>query len=392
MHAISHMPPGRASAQLPRVVIFTANAGGGHRAAARSLSEALEGQAHITFLSLMDDYMPFPFNTWSATYGPWVNYTPWLYRLVYRYGSSRDRVLATERALYPLVKPWIAKGLQTVHADLFISVHPLHTDLPIWLLSETGRRVPFVTVVTDPVTPPVAWFCPDVDLCVVATEQARSVAIGCGLDPHRVRVIGLPIRPAFMQARGQSKAAVRARLGLPPDLPLVLMTGGGAGIGKLRPLALAIAKRLKKHGTAGQMAIIAGRNKELQLLLRAERWPIPVEVLGFVDNMPDWLAAADLLISKAGPATLAEAACLGVPMLITDFVPGQEIGNLDWVVHNGAGVFEPTPRGIATLVNDLLRPGNPTLARMAKNAYAIARPEATFEIADAALTLLKTPA
>jgi 1,2-diacylglycerol 3-beta-galactosyltransferase len=392
MQATSLMPPVSAAHKLPRVVILTANAGGGHRAAARSLAEALEGQAHISFLSLMDDYMPFPINTWSATYGPWVNYTPWLYRLVYRYGSSRDRVLATERAIYPLVKPWIAKGLQTVHADLFISVHPLHTDLPIWLLSETGRRVPFVTVVTDPVTPPVAWFCPDVDLCVVATEQARSVALGCGIDPRRVQVIGLPIRPAFMHARGQSKAEVRFRLGLHPDRPLVLLTGGGAGIGKLRPLALAIAKRLAKHPARAQMAIIAGRNKELQLLLRAERWPIPVQVLGFVDNMPEWLAAADMLISKAGPATLAEAACLGVPMLITDFVPGQEIGNLDWVVRNGAGVFEPTPHGIATLVEDLLRPGNPTLERMSRNALAIARPEATFEIARAALDLLHNKA
>ena len=66
---------------LPRVTILTANVGGGHRAAARSLAEALEGKASVTQVSLIDDHAPFPLNTWAATYAPWVNYTPWLYQL-----------------------------------------------------------------------------------------------------------------------------------------------------------------------------------------------------------------------------------------------------------------------------------------------------------------------
>ncbi len=374
---------------LPHITILTANAGGGHRAAAHSLAEALDGRAYVTYLSLMDDYAPFPINTWSATYGPWVNYTPWLYRLVYRYGSSRDRVLMTERAVYPLIRPWVEKGMLSVNPDLFISVHPLHTDVPIWILQQAGRRVPFMTVVTDPVTPPVAWFCPEVDLCIVATEEARSVALGCGMAPHKVRVIGLPIRPAFQAARGQSRTEMRRRLGLAPERPLVLLTGGGAGIGRLRPLALAITRGLADHPASPQLAIIAGRNRELQLLLRAERWPIPVQVLGFVNNMPEWLAATDLLISKAGPATIAEAACMGVPLIITDYVPGQEIGNVEWVQRHNVGLYEPSTQGIARVVADLLRPGNPELARMAERALATARPDAAREIADAALGLLQ---
>lgn len=391
-HDAPQVPLTRAG-KLPHVTILTANAGGGHRAAARSLAEVLEGQAEVSFLSLMDDYAPFPINTWSATYGPWVNYTPWLYRLVYRYGSSRERVLMTERAVYPLIRPWMERGMLSVNPDLFISVHPLHTDVPIWVLQEAGRRVPFVTVVTDPVTPPVAWFCPEVDLCIVATEEARSVAIGCGLAPHKVSVIGLPIRLAFAELRGRPKTEMRRQLGLAPERPLVLLTGGGAGIGRLRPLALAIAKRLKHHPAAPQMAIIAGRNRELQLLLKAERWPIPVQVLGFVDNMPEWLAATDLLLTKAGPATIQEAACLGVPVLITDFVPGQETGNVEWVQRHRVGMYEPTTRRIAQMVDELLQPDNPELAQMAERASRVARPYAATEIATAALELLRqTPA
>src|SRR5512136_2259233 len=94
-------PPG---SQLPRVAILTANIGGGHRSVAHSLAEAFEGLAQVVPLYLIDDYAPFPFNAMSVTYAPWVNYAPWLWRLAYRFGSSRERVEWAELATFPLVR------------------------------------------------------------------------------------------------------------------------------------------------------------------------------------------------------------------------------------------------------------------------------------------------
>ncbi|MGQ9766248.1 MAG: MGDG synthase family glycosyltransferase, partial [Anaerolineae bacterium] len=130
---------------LPRVTIMTAESGGGHRTAAQSLAEALQDKAQVMYLNLMDEHAPFPINTWSAMYGPWVTYTPGLYRLVYRFGADRRRVLWAARALYPYVKPSIARPLLEQDTDLFISVHPLHVDVPLWILRSAGRRTPFVT-------------------------------------------------------------------------------------------------------------------------------------------------------------------------------------------------------------------------------------------------------
>ncbi len=98
-----------------------------------------------------------------------------------------------------------------------------------------------------------------------------------------------------------------------------------------------------------------------------------MRVLGFVDNMAEWMRASDLLLTKAGPGMLAEAACLGLPVVITDFIPGQEIGNVSWVVKNGAGLYEHEIEGIAAVVGELLRPGNPTLEMMSAQARAMAR-------------------
>jgi len=382
MHIMSY------AASLPRVTILTANVGGGHRAAARSLAEALEGKALVTQVSLIDDDAPFPLNTWSAAYAPWVNYTPWLYRLVYRFGESRERVVATQKAVFPLLKKHVASLVRPQQTDLFISVHPLEIEAPLWLMQELGQRVPFVTVVTDPVTAPLAWFCPDVDLCVVATEPAYRTGISCGIDPAKLKLIGLPIRRAFGRMQGSDKRTVRAGLSLAREQPLILISGGGAGIGRILPMARAITRLLAERERDVQLVIIAGRNAELLRQLRRQKWPVPVTVLGFVDNMAEWMAAADLLLTKAGPGMLAEAACLGVPVVITDFIPGQEAGNVSWVVKNGAGLYEHEIEGIAAVVGELLRPGNPTLQMMSAQAQAMARPNASDEIVEAALQLI----
>jgi 1,2-diacylglycerol 3-beta-galactosyltransferase len=208
------------------------------------------------------------------------------------------------------------------------------------------------------------------------------------MEPSKVRVIGLPIRQAFAEIQGRPKPEARAGLGLRSDLPLVLLTGGGAGIGKLLPAARAITGQLAIQKAQAQMAIIAGNNDALQRRLRSEPWPIPVTVLGFVEDMARWLSATDLLITKAGPATLAEAACAGVPVLITGFIPGQETGNVTWVEEHNAGVFAPQITEAARLVGEWLRPGNPQLAKMAARAQSLAHPRAASQIVEAALDLL----
>jgi 1,2-diacylglycerol 3-beta-galactosyltransferase len=169
------------------------------------------------------------------------------------------------------------------------------------------------------------------------------------------------------------------------------LTGGGAGIGKLMPLARAMARRLARAPYAAQMAIIAGRNQILQKQLQAEPWPLPVKVLGFVEDMPNWLAAADLLITKAGPGTLAEAACAGLPVIITGHIPGQEDGNVTWLEQHGAGIYAREPERVAGLISDLLRPGNHVLADRAFQSRGLAQCYAAEQIAQAVLELAAQP-
>ena len=98
--------------------------------------------------------------------------------------------------------------------------------------------------------------------------------------------------------------------------------------------------------------------------------------------MPKFMAAADVLVTKAGPATISEACIAGLPIILSGAIPGQEDGNVTFVVQNDAGAFAPGPQKVATVVAQWLSEGRDALAQRAERARRIARPDAVWEIAD----------
>jgi 1,2-diacylglycerol 3-beta-galactosyltransferase len=154
------------------------------------------------------------------------------------------------------------------------------------------------------------------------------------------------------------------------------MIGGGEGMGPLVPAVQAIAERKPD----ACLVVIAGRNQTLYNALQALDAPVPVHVEGFVTNIAVWMRAADVLVTKAGPNTLAEAFIAGLPLVLYAAIPGQEEGNVLHVVENDAGVWAPKPQAAADAVMDLL--ADPAQrAAMAARSLALARPHATEEIA-----------
>jgi 1,2-diacylglycerol 3-beta-galactosyltransferase len=196
------------------------------------------------------------------------------------------------------------------------------------------------------------------------------------LKPEQMRITGLPVHPRF--ARGLlAKDQARASLGWDPDLPAILIVGGGEGMGPIYKTAQAI----DSLNLNCQLAIIAGRNKGLKERIESTQWHQPTHVYGFVTDMPRMMAAADILVTKAGPSTISEACIAGLPMILYDAIPGQETGNVEYVIENQAGVYAPDPREVADAVSQWLAEGPQGLQRRSQNALRIARPNAVFEIA-----------
>lgn len=143
-----------------------------------------------------------------------------------------------------------------------------------------------------------------------------------------------------------------------------------------------ITRAVAASGLPIQLAVIAGRNAPLRKKLEKENWAIPVRVKGFVTNMPDWMRASDLVVTKAGPGTIMETLAVGRPLLISGYLPGQEMGNVEFVEQTGVGVFRETPRKIVEQVRAWVRPSDCSLRWMRERARAVARPRAADEIAE----------
>ncbi|MBN8941947.1 MAG: hypothetical protein J0H01_20735 [Rhizobiales bacterium] len=367
-----------------RILILMSRTGGGHLASARALEAEFlrqNPQASVTIVDLLTDHISFPFSRLPRTYDTLVNRAPRLWRAMWSV-TARPAVGGSSSALVRrMSRGKIERLIREAAPDLVVSVHPLVNDLVIPVLARLAPATPYVTVVTDLGGIHPLWLHPDNAAIYLPTAKAVETAMACGLPKHRLHAHGLPIRAEFAAAP-PDRAEARRAFGLDPALPAVLVMGGGGGIGPIEAIVDAMAETLAGSGGAppAQIVVIAGKNARLQARLADRPWPVPVVPLGFVERMSDLMHASDLLITKAGPGTIAEASVRGLPMLIYGFIPGQEAANVDHVVQAGAGLFEPDPARLAAEVSALLVTDRARLAAMAGKARALGRDRATQDI------------
>ena len=355
------------------LLILTCDSGGGHRSVSDALVGALEqsfpGEYRFHLRDIMADCFAFPLSAAGRAYGPVVNRFPRAWGLLWHCTNGRRRSPLLLRLVSPLAYGRLARVVRETQPEIVVSTHPWSNHLPAWLLKQMETTVPLVTVVTDPVSIHHWWLCPEVDLCLVPTEQARQRAVAAGMPTERVRVIGLPVCLEFHQ-RPVDKKEAKKKLGLASDRSTILVLGGGDGMGDVFPSARAAARA----APGSQLVVVAGRNQGLKRRLEAVTWEVPTTVVGFANNMGDLMHAADLLITKAGPSTISEALACGLPMLISGALRGQEEGNVEWVLKTGAAMLTTTPDQVGSALRSLLRDGHQTLSEMGHKARQAAKP------------------
>jgi 1,2-diacylglycerol 3-beta-galactosyltransferase len=328
-----------------KVLFLFSDTGGGHRSAAEALIEALESEhadrIEPCMIDVFKDYAPPPLDRMPELYPDLVRY-PQLWGFGFKL-SDGPQAAFLDIAFWPYVRRATKRLIREQQADCIVSVHPLFNGT--FIRAAGKQRPPFLTVVTDLVTAHSLWYHPKADMCIVPTEQAAERAREHGLEEDRIKVIGLPVARRFCEPSGD-RAALREALGWPQDLPIILLVGGGEGMGPLEETARMIADLDQKFG----LAVITGRNAVLKEKLEGINWPVPTFIYGFERRMPEMMRAATLLVTKAGPGTITEALNAGLPMVLYSHLPGQETGNIDFVVESGVGIWAPGPQRTAEAV------------------------------------------
>jgi 1,2-diacylglycerol 3-beta-galactosyltransferase len=374
----------RQPARLP-VLFLIADTGGGHRSAARAVGQALDRLYPGRFGPVLCDPLGGPGSArlvrWvTGLYGPAIRLAPWLWGAAYHATDSRAAAAVLRRTLLRLAdRPALAAAGH--HPAAIVSFHPLTGAAAVAARDRAAPGSPTVTVVTDLARTHAAWRYGGTDL-IVAPSAGPAAGGGrpwLAAGPPVTRDFwGGPLR------RSEERTALRRSLGVREDRFLVLLAGGGEGSGGIGRRAASILRRLPDV----DVVAVCGRNRSLRR--RLDRLAAGsggrLTVTGFTRDMADWLRCCDLVVTKPGPGTIAEATCCGAPLLLTSHVPGQERGNAEFVMRAGAGRPARSMRRMLAEIENL-RADASRLAGMRAASARLGRPGAAADIARAIASL-----
>ena len=388
---------GKAGAQpmTTPVLLLFADTGGGHRSAAQAVADALEDEYPRAFVPSLYD----PIRSWrsprllrdvGSLYGPIVRFTPWAWGAIYHASDSRLAAGLLRQSWLRLADALVAEVVAAHRPAAVVSFHPLTTAAAVRAVQRHAQGTPVVTVVTDLVTTHATWRYDGVERIVVPSAAVRQRCVQDGIAPPGCLDLGLPVGRAFSPPplAGHQQRALRRRIGVDPWRFLVVLAGGAEGSGQIARCAAAIADAFDDI----DVVAICGRNRRLERRLAslASLGSGRLRVEGFVENMADWYRAADLVVTKAGPQTIAEATCCGAALLVTSHLPGQERGNTELVVRAGAAAHTPRVEDVLRAVARLK--GDPdALGDMRRASSALARPDAARRVASLIAGLTSSP-
>jgi 1,2-diacylglycerol 3-beta-galactosyltransferase len=346
------------------VLLFTIDAGGGHRAAARALVAAAEETgAPLRFRVESFQEILLPLDVLKRTTGVSLESA---YNLILKYRASllmvpllrlmHAGIRVRRRALVRTLASWLR---EQPRPDVVVSVFPNFNGVLRDAVREAIPGVPLVVVLTDFADfPPRFWIEPRLDRVVVGSTEAAEQARALGIPAQRVsQVSGMILHPRFYRVGGpEARERVRLELGLGPSDFTVCLLFGGKGSPEMAPLAealLRVDRTLRVIAVCGDNPGLFERFTPLHARSAGR-----LVRFGFTDRIAELLAASDLLVTKPGPGSLAEAFHQRVPVVVTrniHTIP-QERFNTDLVARRGVGVvassWREIPNAVARLAHD----------------------------------------
>jgi 1,2-diacylglycerol 3-beta-galactosyltransferase len=370
------------------VLILTADAGFGHRRAAEAIEIALAdlygNQCEVIVVNpLHAADAPDIVRQIEAGYDGMVVDDATLYRIAYHATDAPVVSDIISELTTRLLNDTMLKLVQEYQPYVVVTTYPVYAQPVAKAIEQTQRDTALAVVITDLTDVHSLWYSPAATMHFVPTVHIRQQAIEHRIPATRVRVTGLPVHPAFDREK-QDTSILRAELGWKSDLPTCLIVASA----RTRQIA-AIVRLLDRAGLGLQLAVVTGGDEKLFDALNREQWQGVVHVYGRVDNMPSLMKASDLIVSKAGGLIVSEALACGLPIVISEALPGQEEGNARYVVDGAAGAWAPGAVEVLATVASWLLGEHSQLEQAQAKARALGKPRAAYDIAEGVWGLAK---
>lgn len=376
-----------------KILLLSGPYGEGHKQAAQALLETCRltrPNADTVIVDFIEWTLPRLHHFSKTVYHRGLQKFPSVYGYLFRHTRKGAAAKSGRLRWYGLKR--IVRLLEETEPTVVVCTFPLAAAAMSALKMAGMTDIPTVTVITDH-TDHNYWLHPGTDRYVVGSEKVRRGLVQSGVPESRVEVTGIPIRPSFCSATKEAdRPALRAKLGLPADKPVMLLMGGGYGMMNEGIVRLMVESA---KDASRQVVVVCGHNEKLrgklEERLQAEVPGHNVRLTGFVGNMEQYMGAADLIVTKPGGLTTSEAIAMRLPMVLYRPLPGQEEDNADYLTGARVAVRAADEEQLTGIVSLLLH--RPELLRdMRRNMDRLHMETASFRALEAIFTARHMPA
>ena len=368
-----------------KILILSASAGAGHMRAADALLKVFSIHPEVSRAEHWD-MLKYTNRVFRHLYGQFyldlVNKAPamlgWFYDLSDTpYRHDKLRVIFEKLNSHRFIK-----AIKRFDPDLVVCTHFTPAAVLSWLADRKELSIIPAITVTD-FDCHAMWLVHNFQKYFVALPETKAYLARLGVEESKIHVTGIPVDPVFETPK--EKLSARRRLGLAEDRFTILVSAGGFGVGPVERLI----QELFRIGQPVQIAAIAGRSQELKAKLDSMRGAASgvaahLHPVGFTMQMDDYMAAADILVGKAGGLTSSEALARGLPLCIVNPIPGQEERNSDHLLEAGAAVRCNNLPALSWKLEQII--SNPQyLESLRERAASLGRPSAARNIVETLL-------
>lgn len=360
-----------------KILILYSQIGQGHISAAKALHE---GITHLYGLDVeveAVDFMEFMSSVLTKvtqrTYDGSTKFLPVLCKLFFEGTDSKWPIKLLNKANYPFAITKLKKFFDEKKPDIIVSTFPLWDYMTAEIWKKNRKNAKFISIVTDSITIHNGWVVADTDYHIVANEDTALVLKGLGVKDEKIKILGFPVRLDFT---GEfDRRGFLEELGLNPDLFTILFLPAAQNPRR----NIKIMKELVQNHADKNVIVITGRDPKIKPKIEKLGQSPNLKVIGWTDEMPKFIRAADVVVTKAGGATVMECIAAKKPLVITFIIPGQEQGNAELIKRYGLGIIAPSADMSISESIKYIKDNHETFAKQLEKA---SNPQAALKIAE----------
>ena len=365
--------------------ITSNNTGGGHKSITEAISAQIKELSPESDITIIDGFNEGNFIARASgrIYNTLAVYFPLVWELIYTYCDYAKGFVNWFVVL--CTKEGIMRAVESSKPDLIITVHASFVGSVIDMLEKRNYSIPLITVIADLDNVTALWADNRVKAIICPTQESKRTMIASGMTPEKLFIFGFPLRKRFTEP--SISGAPIDGLNYESDKPLALVVSGSQGS---RRSAKIIHKLLAAD--CCKLCVVAGTNKTLRRTLETRyksELGKRLNVIGFTQELDQYMRKADFLIARASPNVLMEAVCLGKPVITTDAFYGQEKKNPAFVTNHKLGVYCKDINKLPDVIGRLTADGGAGLKEITKNQKAYYKPDSTRRLAKFALQRAK---